>query len=52
MFNSIVVVSIWDNCGEHLVKYSFDCLQGGGDVELSGSPTEKAILNWGIQVSF
>ncbi|KAI9191273.1 hypothetical protein LWI28_006175 [Acer negundo] len=23
---------------------------GGGDVELSGSPTEKAILNWGIQL--
>ncbi|KAK0572092.1 hypothetical protein LWI29_033831 [Acer saccharum] len=22
----------------------------GGDVELSGSPTEKAILNWGIQL--
>ncbi|KAK2646232.1 hypothetical protein Ddye_021427 [Dipteronia dyeriana] len=24
--------------------------EGGGDVELSGSPTEKAILNWGIQL--
>ncbi|KAK1584228.1 hypothetical protein Q3G72_030968 [Acer saccharum] len=23
---------------------------GGGDVELSGSPTEKAILKWGIQL--
>lgn len=23
---------------------------GGGDVEVSGSPTEKAILNWGIQL--
>lgn len=24
--------------------------QGGGDVEVSGSPTEKAILQWGINV--
>ncbi|KAH7572514.1 hypothetical protein JRO89_XS04G0268000 [Xanthoceras sorbifolium] len=23
---------------------------GGGDVEVSGSPTEKAILNWGLQL--
>ncbi|KAK8339281.1 hypothetical protein V6Z12_A08G023800 [Gossypium hirsutum] len=24
--------------------------EGGGDVEVSGSPTEKAILNWGIKL--
>ncbi|KAL6331936.1 hypothetical protein AAG906_020285 [Vitis piasezkii] len=24
--------------------------EGGGDVEVSGSPTEKAILNWGIKI--
>jgi len=27
-------------------------LQGANDVEVSGSPTEKAILHWGIQVCF
>ena len=27
-------------------------LQNGGEVEVSGSPTEKAILSWGIQVNF
>lgn len=26
--------------------------QGDGDVEVSGSPTEKAILYWGLEVSF
>lgn len=26
--------------------------QGGTDVEVSGSPTEKAILHWGIEVCF
>lgn len=25
-------------------------MQGGGDVEISGSPTEKAILSWGVKV--
>ncbi|KAM3760842.1 hypothetical protein ACB098_01G223000 [Castanea mollissima] len=24
--------------------------EGGGDIELSGSPTEKAILNWGVKL--
>jgi len=30
----------------------FFLLQGASDVEVSGSPTEKAILHWGIQVCF
>jgi len=25
-------------------------MQGGGEVEISGSPTEKAILSWGVKV--
>lgn len=33
----------------------FDCscnFQSGGEAEVTGSPTEKAILNWGIKVLF
>lgn len=46
------------NAYEHILGSSyyhsliFFLPQGANDVEVSGSPTEKAILHWGIQVCF
>ncbi|KAI9186958.1 hypothetical protein LWI28_022740 [Acer negundo] len=46
MLSSLLIEGIAQNSDGSVYVHA-----GGGDVELSGSPTEKAILNWGIQAT-